>query len=90
MSTACDIIDFRCIFVNEIAGSLLIAFMLFLILYFIAASRLKIGFDTTIYFLFPILIIASASLGGFSIVFAFGSLAGIFLLIWIVNKIWGN
>ena len=86
----CNIIDFKCIFINEIAGSITLAFILFIILYFIAASRLKIGFDTTIYFLFPMLVIYSVTVGGFALVFGFVTLAGIILLGWIINKQFGN
>ncbi len=87
---ACEIIDFKCIFINEIAGSFLIAFLIFIILYFVAASRLKIGFDTTIFFLFPILVIYSVTVGGFALVFAFVTFAGILLIGWIINKQFGN
>lgn len=83
---SCEIIDFKCIFVNEIAGSLALAIILFLILYFVAASRLKIGFDTTVYFLFPIIIIASAAIGGFTAVFAFATVFSAILIGWIINK----
>ena len=84
---ACEIIDFKCLFVNEIAGSITLAIILFLILYFIAASRMKIGFDTTIYFLFPIIIIASAAVGGFSTVFAFATVFSAIMIGWIINKL---
>ncbi len=87
---ACDIIDFKCIFINEIAGSFILAFLIFIILYFIAASRLKLGFDTTIFFLFPMIVIASVTVGGFTALFAFVSLAGVILLAWIINKYQGN
>ena len=90
MAPLCDIIDFKCIFINEIAGNIMLAFVLFIILYFIAASRLKIGFDTTIFFLFPILVIYSVTVGGFALVFAFVTLAGVILLGWIINKQFGN
>lgn len=87
MSPACEIIDFKCIFVNEIAGSVTLAILLFLILYFIAASRMKIGFDTTVYFLFPIIVIASAAVGGFTAIFAFVTVFVAILIGWMVNKI---
>ena len=87
---ACDIIDFQCVFINEIAGSFILAFLIFLILYFIAASRLKIGFDTTIFFLFPMIVITSVTVGGFVALFAFVTLAGAILIAWIINKYQGN
>ncbi|KKN59062.1 hypothetical protein LCGC14_0546170 [marine sediment metagenome] len=84
---ACEIIDFKCLFVNEIAGSVTLAVVLFLILYFVAASRMKIGFDTTVYFLFPIIIIASAAVGGFAVIFAFATVFSAIMIGWIINKI---
>ncbi len=84
---SCEIIDFKCIFINEIAGSVMLGLVLLMILYFVAASRLKLGFDTTIYFLFPVLVIFSLAGGGFSIIFAFVALFVALLVGWMINKI---
>jgi len=84
---ACEIIDFKCLFVNEIAGSVTLAIVLFLILYFVAASRMKIGFDTTVYFLFPVIVIASVAVGGFAAIFAFATVFSAILIGWMINKI---
>lgn len=83
---SCEIIDFKCIFINEIAGSLTLAIVLLMILYFVAASKMKIGFDTTIYFLFPVIVILGLAGGGFSIIFAFVTLFVAFMVGWIINK----
>ncbi len=87
---ACEIIDFKCIFVNEIAGSIALAVIIFLILYFVAMSRLKMQFDTTIYFLFPIIVISSAAIGGFTAVFAFATVFAAIMLGWIINKLFSS
>ena len=84
---SCEIIDFRCIFINEIAGSVTLAIVLLMILFFVAMSRMKIGFDTTIYLLFPVLIIVSLAGGGFSIIFAFVTLFVAFMVGWMINKL---
>ncbi len=86
MSPACDIIDFKCIFINEIAGNVTLAIVLLMILYFVAASRMKIGFDTTIYFLFPVIVIIGLAGGGFSVIYAFVTLFVAFMVGWIINK----
>ncbi len=83
---SCEIIDFKCIFINEIAGSVTLAIVLATILYFVATSRLKLGFDTTIYFLFPVLVILGLLGGGFSIIFAFVTLFIALMVGWIINK----
>ena len=84
---SCEIIDFKCIFINEIAGSVTLAIVLAMILYFVATSRLKLGFDTTIYFLFPVLVIVGLLGGGFSIIFAFVALFVALLVGWMINKV---
>ena len=84
---ACDLLDFRCIFVNEIVGDVVLAGVLALVLYFIAASRLRLGFDTTIVFLFPILFIFGLAISGFSTIFAFATILVGFMLAWIFNRI---
>ena len=84
---ACELLDFRCIFVNEIVGNVVLAGVLALVLYFIAASRLRLGFDTTIFFLFPILFIFGLAISGFSTIFAFATILVGFMLAWIFNRI---
>lgn len=87
---ACDILDFRCIYVSEIAGSILVAILLAAILYFIMASRLNWGFNTTVGLLFPAILIIGLSLAGFSAIFAFATVMVGFFLSWILNRIFGN
>ncbi len=87
---ACDLLDFRCIFVNEIVGDVVLAGVLAIVLYFIFASRMKMGFDTTIAFLFPILFIFGLAISGFSVIFAFATIVVGFMLAWIFNRIIGN
>lgn len=84
---SCEIIDFKCIFINEIAGSVTLAIVIAMILYFVATSRLKLGFDTTMYFLFPVLVIVGLLGGGFSIIFAFVALFVALLVGWMINKV---
>ncbi|KKN69653.1 hypothetical protein LCGC14_0439560 [marine sediment metagenome] len=86
----CELLDWRCIFVSEIAGSAFLAALLALMFYFIIASRLNWGFNTTIGFLFPILLITGLALTGFSVIMAFATVILGFMLAWIFNKLIGN
>lgn len=86
----CEIIDFRCIFVSEIAGSAFLAALLALVLYFIVASRLNWGFVTTVGFLVPVALIMGLATTGFSAMFAFITIIAGFMLAWIFNKLIGN
>lgn len=83
----CELLDFRCVFVNEIAGSVLIASFLALIFYFIVASRMRLGFDTTIAFLFPLLLIFGLAISGFSAIYAFATVIVGLMMAWLFNKI---
>ncbi len=87
---ACEILDFRCIFINEIIGSVLLAVIFGAIFYFILASKLRFGFDTTIAFSFPIIIIMSLAIGGFSIVYAFATVIIGWMLGFLFMKLIGN
>ncbi len=71
---ACDILDWRCVFVNEIAGTVLIAGALGLLFYFIIASKMNWGFTTTVGFLFPVIMIMGLAISGFSAIFAFSTI----------------
>lgn len=86
----CNLLDFRCIFVNEIIGDAMLAVIIGAILYFIVASKLKLGFDTTIAFGFPLLLILGLAITGFSAIFAFATVVVGLMLAWIFIKIIGN
>lgn len=86
----CNLIDFRCIFVSEIAGTALMAAVLFLVLYFIAASKLNWGFITTVGFLIPIVMITGLAFTGFTAIMAFLTIATGLMLAWIFNRFTSN
>ena len=86
----CDLLDLRCIFVSELAGDAVMAMLIGAIIYFITASKLRWGFDTTVVFMIPALLIFGLSITGFSIMYAFITvLAGLFAA-WIFNIVTGN
>lgn len=71
---ACDIIDIRCILVNELIGSSILAVLFIAIIYFIIANKLKLGFETSIVLAIPILIFSGLVVYGFQIIYAFATL----------------
>ena len=86
----CDILDIRCLFVSELIGSVALAVVLFAVFYFIIASKMKFGFDTTIVLATPILLIFSLAIGGFSIVYAFLTMLSALMIGWLIDKMFGN
>lgn len=87
---SCQVLDLRCIFVNELIGSMLLAVVIAAIFYFIFASKLRLGFDTTIAFAFPVLLLFGIAIGGLSVIMAFSTVVIGFMLAWIFNKFVGN
>lgn len=83
----CELLDFRCLFVSELVGSAVLAAVLAVVLYFIIASKMRLGFDTTIAFLFPLLFIFGLAITGFSIIYAFATVVVGFLLAWVFNRV---
>ncbi len=87
---ACDILDLQCIFVGELIGNMVLTFLLAVILYFIIASKLRFGFNTTLVVAIPFILLFGLAIGGITSVMAFATLfIGIFLA-WTFNKIMGN
>lgn len=86
----CELLDFRCWIVNEIVGSTVLAVILAAIIYFIVAGRLRLGFDTTIAFALPTLLIFGIAFTGFSVIYAFATIVVGFMLAWIFDKIIKN
>lgn len=86
----CDILDWRCIFVNEIFGSVTLALVLFTIFYFVLASKLKLGFDTTIAFSVPIILLLGLGIAGFQTIFAFVTITLALMIAWLFQIMIGN
>jgi len=86
----CDIFDIRCIVVNEIVGSAILAAILFLILYLIVAWRLRMGFDQTVTFAIPFLLMIGIMFAGFSIMFAFITFIVGVMVAWVFNRVIKN
>ena len=86
----CDILDFQCIFVNELIGNVVLASILGAILYFIVAGKSRFGFDLTIALLVPILLMMGLYFTGFSIIYAFSAVVVGLMLYWVYIRIIGN
>lgn len=87
---ACDILDLRCVFVNELIGSLMLSVVVFALVYFIIASKNRWGFNATIVTLVPILLIGGLALTGFSVIFAFATIIIGLLFAALINRLLSN
>ncbi len=86
----CELLDLRCIFVNELIGSVLLAILFAVILYFALASKLRLGFDTTLAFAIPAVLLIALAVGNISAIMAFLTvIVGVMVAI-LFNKIVGN
>lgn len=86
----CDILDWRCIIVNELIGNPFLTVLILSILYFIVASRLRWGFDTTLTFAAVALLIIGLMFAGFAAILAFLTIVVVILIVWIIQVIIGN
>ena len=86
----CDLLDFRCIIMNELFGSVLLTLFAVAIIYFIVASKLRLGFDTTMAFAIPFMLIGGLIIGGFQALFAFLTVVVGVMVAWIFQNIIGN
>lgn len=88
--TSCGILDFGCIFINEIFGSVTLAAIGSIIIFLIISGKLRLGFELTLALLFPVAILVSLAIGGFTVVYAFATLAVAILVGYLFQKIIGN
>ena len=86
----CELLDIRCIFVSELVGSALLAMFLVAIVYFLIASKLRFGFDTTVVMSLPLILIVGLAITGFSAIFAFATVFIGLILAWLFNRILQN
>ena len=87
---SCDLLDLKCIFVNELIGSAMLSVLLAAIIFFIFSSKLKIGFRTAFVVSIPMILLFGMMLGGFSAIYAFITVLLGFLLASIFQKLIGN
>jgi len=87
---ACNLLDFRCIFVNELVGSAFLSIIIATMFFFIFSSKIKIGFRTSIVVAVPVLLIFGLTLTGFSTLYAFITVLAGFLLAAVFQKLIGN
>lgn len=83
----CELLDWRCIIVNEIVGSTTLALIMFAILFFIFAAKNRYGFDTTVFLALPIILIFSLAVSGFSAIYAFTTVIAGILLAFVFNRV---
>lgn len=86
----CSIIDLRCVVVNELIGSVIGALLIFSLFYFIAASKLRFGFDLTIFLYVPFITILGFYLSGSSLIYAVVTFVAAVMFAWLLNRIAGN
>ncbi len=86
----CEILDFQCIIVSELIGSTILAVIVLLLLYFVMASKLKLGFDTTMILAIPFILVISLGVGGFSTIFAVIGIIAALMIAWMFDRIIGN
>ena len=87
---SCDLLDLRCIFVNELVGSAFLSIIIATIFFFIFSSKIKMGFRTSIVVAVPILLIFGLTLTGFSTLYAFITVLVGFMLAAVFQKLIGN
>lgn len=83
----CDILDFRCIFVNELIGDAGLAMLFVAILFFVFSSKIKLGFRTTVVAIVPFILIFGLGIAGFSALYAFITILVGIMIATIFNKI---
>jgi hypothetical protein len=75
---------------NELIGSAVLTVLLAAVLYFVFAAKARLGFDSTIFLAFPLLLILGLVTIGFSTIYAFATIMAAILLAFIFNRFLGN
>ena len=86
----CDILDFRCVWVNEFIGSQILTVLILGALFFTYTSYKKIGLKTTLWLACVFFPIVSLIIVGTSYIFAIVTLLVALLIALIYNIFIGN
>ena len=84
------LLDWRCILVNEIAGTAFLAMLLAILFYLIFSAKMNIGFRTAFTLAIPFLLILSLVVSSFSIIYAFTAMLVGWMLAVLFQKMIGN
>lgn len=87
---ACNILDIRCVLVNELIGSAILAMLFIVLIYFFIASKLKIGSETMFVLAIPVMAFSGLVIYGFQVIYAFITLIVGVLLAMTFLRIMGN
>ena len=87
---SCNLLDFRCIFVNELFGSIALTLLAAAIGFLIISGKLRFGFETSISLSIVGVLLASLAIGGFAVIYAFITLVVAILIAITFNRIIGN
>ena len=85
-----DILDLKCIFVNELIGDPVLTILLVCLAYFIIAAKLRLGFETTIALSVPIMLIFAGIFSGFQLVYFIGGLIATIIISLAILRLLGN
>ncbi len=86
----CELLDFRCIFVNELVGSVVLSMILLAGAWFVFAARMKMGFRTIISVTIPLILIAALAVSSISIPLFFLTVMGGLLIGNLFSKLISN
>jgi len=86
----CDLLNWKCIFVNELIGSSILTLVLGFILATIVASKLQLKFRTSIFLLTSILIIGGMMISSFTTIFTIATIGIGLVTAWVWQRIIKN
>lgn len=87
---ACDILDIRCILVNELIGDATLAIVFVAILFFIFAIKARMRFELMMVIGMPLIVSVSLLIFGFGAIYAFITLIAGVLIALVINRLIGN
>ena len=87
---ACDLLDIRCILVNELIGSPTMAMILAVLAFCLLAAKMRLGFETTITLAVPIVLGFAVVIYGFSIIYGFATFIAGLMVALAFLRLWGN
>ena len=85
-----DILDIKCVLVNELIGDPVLTMLILGIVYFVVAAKLRLGFDTTIAFSVPFMLVFAGVIGGFALIYLLGALIAGLIISLAILRLLGN
>ena len=83
----CDVLDIRCVLVNELIGNASISVLILVLVYFIWCIKKRIQYEVMIGLAFPIVLMTNFIFGGSFLIYILAGIGAAIMLAFLIRRL---